>query len=309
MSCNSAPGNLSMAVLLDWGYSVSIESGHLIINPNNKMPCVKHLTNSHKLKLIVEILQKIGRDALTFHSHSASKYGPTLAGGVTLQFTHVLTGSEAYAIFNANLTRSRNTKSGRAGDPLPTKQFRVAKHSGFCKFWASTGLPPRKLSSYYEYMGKLKPLFFESQDISNSNDRLDSSLLKPLQISFQEVKEAFDFSDSPPTSNRQCTDKQPTMHRQATDKQPTIATDKKTLQPSKTLGLQSNSATSEYYYGKTVIREKVTRDHVYPIDALEKAISDIPVYAHEDPETREWIVDMVKAKWNEAGLAKHSRHS
>ena len=298
MSCNSAPGNLSVAVLLDWGYSVSIESGHLIINPNNKMPCVKHLTNSHKLKLIVEILQKIGRDALNFHSHSASKYGPTLAGGVTLQFTHVLTGSEAYAIFNANLTRSRNTKNGRAGDPLPTKQFRVAKHSRFCKFWASTGLPPRKLSSYYEYMGKLKPLFFESQDISNSNDRLDSSLLKPLQISFQEVKEAFDFSDSPPTSNRQCT-----------DKQPTIATDKKTLQPSKTLGLQSNSATSEYYYGKTVIREKVTRDHVYPIDALEKAISDIPVYAHEDPETREWIVDMVKAKWNEAGLAKHSRHS
>ena len=202
MSCNSAPGNPSVAVLLDWGYSVSIESGHLIVNPNN-MPCVKHLTNSHKLKLMVEILQKIGRDALTFHSHSASRYGPTLAGGVTLQFTHVLTGSEAYAIFNANLTRSRNTKSGRAGDPLPTKQFRVAQHSGFCKFWASTGLPPRKLSSYYEYMGKLKPLFFESQDISNSNDRLKSSLLKPLQISFQEVKEAFDFSDSLPTSNRQ----------------------------------------------------------------------------------------------------------
>lgn len=210
MSCNFAPGNPSVAVLLDWGYSVSIKSGRLIVNPNN-MPCVKHLTNSHKLKLMVEILQKIGRDALTFHSHSASKYGPTLAGGVTLQFTHVLTGSEAYAIFNANLTRSRNTKNGRAGDPLPTKQFHVAKGSGFCKFWASTGLPPRKLSSYYEYMGKLKPLFFESQDISNSNNRLNSSLLKPLHISFHEVKEAFGFSDSPPTSDRQATD---SNHRQ-----------------------------------------------------------------------------------------------
>jgi len=274
MSCNSAPGNLSMAVLLDWGYSVSIESGHLIINPNNKMPCVKHLTNSHKLKLIVEILQKIGRDALTFHSHSASKYGPTLAGGVTLQFTHVLTGSEAYAIFNANLTRSRNTKSGRAGDPLPTKQFRVAKHSGFCKFWASTGLPPRKLSSYYEYMGKLKPLFFESQDISNSNDRLDSSLLKPLQISFQEVKEAFDFSDSPPTSNRQCT-----------DKQPTIATDKKTLQPSKTLGLQANSTTGSIYYGTTVIREKVTRGNAYPVNAPISNSLSTPVLNKSKHET------------------------
>ena len=274
MSCNSAPGNLSMAVLLDWGYSVSIESGHLIINPNNNMPCVKHLTNSHKLKLMVEILQKIGRDALTFHSHSASKYGPTLAGGVTLQFTHVLTGSEAYAIFNANLTRSRNTKSGRAGDPLPTKQFHVAKHSGFCKFWASTGLPPRKLSSYYEYMGKLKPLFFESQDISNSNDRLDSSLLKPLQISFQEVKEAFDFSDSPPTSNRQCT-----------DKQPTVATDKKTLQPSKTLGLQANSTTGSIYYGNTVIREKVTRGNAYPVNAPISNSLSTPVLNKSKHET------------------------
>ena len=293
MSCNSAPGNPSVAVLLDWGYSVSIESGHLIINPNNKMPCVKHLTNSHKLKLMVEILQKIGRDALTFHSHSASKYGPTLAGGVTLQFTHVLTGSEAYAIFNANLTRSRNTKSGRAGDPLPTKQFRVAKHSGFCKFWASTGLPPRKLSSYYEYMGKLKPLFFESQDISNSNDRLDSSLLKPLQISFQEVKEAFDFSDSPPTSNRQCT-----------DKQPTVATDKETLQPSKTLGLQADSAAGSIYYGNTVIREKVTRGNVYPINDLDNAISSIPIYEYEDPEIREFIIDIVLAELEEQGSCK-----
>ena len=274
MSCNSAPGNLSMAVLLDWGYSVSIESGHLIINPNNYMPCVKHLTNSHKLKLMVEILQKIGRDALTFHSHSASKYGPTLAGGVTLQFTHVLTGSEAYAIFNANLTRSRNTKSGRAGDPLPTKQFHVAKHSGFCKFWASTGLPPRKLSSYYEYMGKLKPLFFESQDISNSNDRLDSSLLKPLQISFQEVKEAFDFSDSPPTSNRQCT-----------DKQPTVATDKKTLQPSKTLDLQANSTTGSINYGNTVIREKVTRGNAYPANAPISNSLSTPVLNKSKHET------------------------
>ncbi len=274
MSCNSAPGNLSMAVLLDWGYSVSIESGHLIINPKNNMSCVKHLTNSHKLKLMVEILQKIGRDALTFHSHSASKYGPTLAGGVTLQFTHVLTGSEAYAIFNANLTRSRNTKSGRAGDPLPTKQFHVAKHSGFCKFWASTGLPPRKLSSYYEYMGKLKPLFFESQDISNSNDRLDSSLLKPLQISFQEVKEAFDFSDSPPTSNRQCT-----------DKQPTVATDKETRQPSKTLGLQADSTAGSIYYGNTVIREKVTRGNAYPVNAPISNSLSTPVLNKSKHET------------------------
>jgi len=85
--------------------------------------------------------------------------------------------------------------------------------------------------------------------------------------------------------------------------------DKETLQPAKTLGLPADFTTGDICYGNTLIRKKVTRDNVYPIDALEKAISDIPVYAHEDPETREWIVDMVKAEWNEAGLAKHSRHS
>ena len=250
---------------------------------------------------MVEILQKIGRDALTFHSHSASKYGPTLAGGVTLQFTHVLTGSEAYAIFNANLTRSRNTKNGRAGDPLPTKQFHVAKGSGFCKFWASTGLPPRKLSSYYEYMGKLKPLFFESQDISNSNNRLNSSLLKPLHISFHEVKEAFGFSDSPPTS-----------FRQATDKPPTVATDKKTLQLSKTLGLQANSTTGSICYGNTVIREKVTRGNAYPVNAPISNSLSTPVLnksKHETETTRrakdqtidEWFSDYDESYFLEHG--------
>ena len=255
MSCNSAPGNLSVTVLLDWGYLVSVESGRLIINPNDNIRVAKHLSHAHELKLMAEILQKMGRDALTYLSYSASKYGKTRAGGVALQFTHVLTGAEAYAIFNADLTRSRNTKNGRAGDPLPKGQFHVAKGSGFCKFWASTGLPSRKLSSYYEHMGRLKQLFFESQDIITSKNRLDSSSLKPLCISSHEIKEAFGLTDSSPTTGRQYA-----------DKRPTVTTDKEALQPSKTLGLQSNSATGANYYGKTVIRKKVIRENAYPIN-------------------------------------------
>ena len=257
MICNSAPRNLSVTVLLDLGYSISLENGQLIIKVSNNVPLAKQLIDTHTWKLMVEILQKIGNDALSYLSYSARPYGKIRASGVTLQFKHVLTGAEAYTIFNAGLTRSRNTKHGRAGDPLPKGQFHVAKGSGFCKFWASTGLPPRKLSSYYEYMGKLKPLFFESQDISNSNNRLNSSLLKPLHISFHEVKEAFGFSDSPPTS-----------FRQATDKPPTVTTDKETLQPSKTPGLQADSTAGANYYGKTVIRKKVIRENAYPINTL-----------------------------------------
>ena len=195
MSCDSVPGNLSVTVLLHWGYSVSVESGRLIINPNNNMPLAKHWIDTHKLALMAEVLQKIGRDALTYLSYSASKYGKTRAGGVALQFTHVLTGAEAYAIFNADLTRSRNTKHGRAGDPLSEGQFHLAKGSSLCKLWASIGLPSKRLSSYYEHMGNLKQFFFEPQDIYASKNRLSSSSLTPLNISSHEVKEAFNFTD------------------------------------------------------------------------------------------------------------------
>ena len=243
--------------VLERRYSISMERGQLIINQSDGTPVAKSWIQSHQAQLVSEILKQTNRDALLYIGYSAAKYGDKLAGGVALQFTHVLTGAEVYAIFNADISRSRTTKHGKAGSPLPQGQFHVAKGSGFCKFWASTGLPSRKLSSYYEYMGKLKLLIFESQDVSTSNNRLNSSLLKPLHISFHEVKEAFGFSDSPPTS-----------FRQATDKPPTVTTDKETLQPSKTPGLQADSTAGANYYGKTVIRKKVIRENAYPINTL-----------------------------------------
>ena len=243
--------------VLERRYSISMERGQLIINQSDGTPVAKSWIQSHQAQLVGEILKQTNRDALLYIGYSADKYGDKLAGGVALQFTHVLTGAEVYTIFNADISRSRTTKHGKAGSPLPQGQFHVAKGSGFCKFWASTGLPSRKLSSYYEYMGKLKLLIFESQDVSTSNNRLNSSLLKPLHISFHEVKEAFGFSDSPPTS-----------FRQATDKPPTVTTDKETLQPSKTLGLQADSTAGANYYGKTVIRKKVIRENAYPINTL-----------------------------------------
>ena len=243
--------------VLERRYSISMERGQLIINQSDGTPVAKSWIQSHQAQLVGEILKQTNRDALLYIGYSAAKYGDKLAGGVALQFTHVLNGAEVYAIFNADISRSRTTKHGKAGSPLPQGQFHVAKGSGFCKFWASTGLPSRKLSSYYEYMGKLKLLYFESQDVSTSNNRLNSSLLKPLHISFHEVKEAFGFSDSPPTS-----------FRQATDKPPTVTTDKETLQPSKTLGLQADSTAGANYYGKTVIRKKVIRENAYPINTL-----------------------------------------
>jgi hypothetical protein len=149
-------------------------------------------------------------------------------------------------------------------------------------------------------MGKLKLFFFESQDISSSNNRLNSSSLKTLHISCHEVKAAFGLAGNVPTINRQCT-----------DKQPTVATDKKTLQPSKTLGLQANSTTGSIYYGKTVIRKKVTRGNVYSINTIDKENSNaaycdsksLPEITKrpEDQTDDEWDADFDEAYFLEHG--------
>jgi len=291
----------SIIELLAQCYSISIARGQLIINqPDGTLMDIEWV-NSHRSQLVFEILMQMGHDALLYTDHSADTYGDKLVGGVTLQFEHLLTGTKVYAIFNADLTRKRNTKHGKAGAHLPKGQFHVAKGSGFCKFWASIGLPSRKLSSYYEHMGKLKLLIFESQDVSKSKNRLNSSLLKPLHISCHKVKAAFGL-----------TDKTPTSYRQVTDKQPTVSTDKESLEHPKTLGLPADCATGSIYCGNTVIRQKVTRGNAYPIsaplsDSLNTPIVDKP--KHETETTKrakgqsddEWFSDYDESYFLEHG--------
>ena len=66
----------------------------------------------------------------------------------------------------------------------------------------------------------------------------------------------------------------------------------------------ANSTAGSIYYGNTVIREKVTRGNVYPINNLDNAISSIPIYEYEDPEIREFIIDIVLAELEEQGSCK-----
>ena len=282
-------------MLLSRGDIISIERGLLEVVPASGKHVPKKWLSGNHVAIVTEILRKTGQEGIVYSEYTTGRYGHKLASGVTLQFKSVLEGAEAYAIFNADLTRKRNTKHGRAGDPLPKGQFHVAKGSGFCKFWASTGLPSRRLSSYYEHMGNLSQFFFEPQDIYASNNRLKSSQLQPLQISCVEIEQAFN-----------CADKAPTINRQHTDKPPTEATDKETLQPLKTLDLQPGFTTGESYCGKTVIREKVTRGNVHPSIALAKAISNIPIYEYENPGIREWLIDVVIAELEEHDSYKSS---
>jgi len=284
--------------LLEHGNSVSIRRGLLVVTQPSGTPMSKIWIEKHQSILVTELLKKMGRDALVYIDYSAGKYGESLAGGVTLQFEYAITGAEAYAIFNADLTRSRTTKHGKAGDPLPKGHFHVAKNSLLLKFWKKSGAAmPRSRTDFHRRMGNLKPLLFKGSFHRIKKNKLINDSIIPLDITHEEVMDAFSHSDNSVISRGQLSDNSVIK-----------ASDKETLQPPKTLGLEADFTTGEIYYGNTLTREKVTRGNAYPIDTLKKAISDIPEYEHEDPETREWIIDIVKAKWREADRTKHSHY-
>ena len=106
---------------------------------------------------------------LVYESYSTGFYGSHRSGGVTLQFISMGNSTNYYAIFNAELTRIRNSRGHSAGSNLLNGHFRVGRRSGFLSFWRATGLtlPPR-LSSFHDYMGNLKSLEFTAEIVKGT---------------------------------------------------------------------------------------------------------------------------------------------
>ena len=251
-------GSHLVPLMLNRGDSLAIKCGALVVLPASGLPVPKKWLDDNSFNVVTEILQQTGKDGLLYLEFSTGNYCKSLASGVTLQFQNLMTGVKAYTIFNADLTRSRSTKNGKAGDPLPTGKFNLAKGAAFVKFWDKTGVKkPLSRTEFHKRMGNLKALLFTGNPHPTKQDRLVSSSIKPLEITFDEIIKAYNLSDSSAIIERQLCDN------------PAIrVSDKETLQPSETLGLHADSTTGENYYGKTVIRKKVIRENAYPINTL-----------------------------------------
>jgi len=107
-----------------------------------------------------------------FLEFSTGLYTKHNVGGVCLQFSDIETGEIKPVIYNAEVTRKRNTKKHKAGSMLPNNRFRVGTRHKFYKFWQATGLAmPRHLSEFPEHMSKLKHLTFEIDELSGKLDK------------------------------------------------------------------------------------------------------------------------------------------
>lgn len=230
-----------LAYLLARGDVVAVNHGRLTITPNSGKPVPAGWLANNTRSLIAEAAGKAGVLALEYLSYSTGNYGPKRLTGITLQFCCLATGESHYAIFNANTKRSRNTKSGKAGDPLPKGQFRVGKNSAFVAFWKSTGLPFHRLSDFHDYMGNLGNLIFTAE--KHDGERLEATTLRPLNVPWERLA----IQIHP--------DNFPTPSRQAPDKIPTRLPDKETPESQQPSGIQPIPTTGQERCGKTVTRD------------------------------------------------------
>lgn len=246
---------------------MSIERGQLVIQPASGKPVPPEWITANRAGLCREALMAVGMDAFEYTDYSTGHYGKTRSAGVTLRFVSVVSGQSAYAVFNADLTRQRNTATAKAGSLLPKGQFRIGKRSHFYKFWMGTGLPfPRRLSAMHDYMGKLRGVLLTG---ALSGDRLDAGSLAPVGLTVEQFRGAI------------LPDKIRTTPGQLPDNSRTKVPDKETALAQSPRGLQRNQTTCVSNH-----ENKLTRRCEY------KAPSNTPIPTHRPPEEQtvdEWL--------------------
>jgi len=269
----------SVQHLLAQGDCVAFTNGLLTIRPASGRPVPESWLIAHGDRLIKEILTQMGLEGLVFESYTTGRFGPQLYSGVTLQFTTVLSSDAAYAIFNANLDRARTTSKGSMGSPLPKRQFRVGKRTGFYEFWRASGLDiPQRLSSFHDYMGNLKNLIFTGS--FTKGEKLNNKSLRVLSLSHSEVSRAFGMN--------RLSDKAQTIPMQHPDKNQTTSPYNKTAQLQSTQSLQQFSTTSESNYVTRLKGSADTRGNVIHISNSDSSNIKRP----QDQSIEQWVAEL-----------------
>lgn len=265
--------------LLNRGDSVQIVAGRLTIESASGKDVPGDYLSTNREQLIREILEISGKTGFYYTGYSTGNYavkGEIRKGGVTLNFANALNGDYACVTYNANLTRERSSEFGEEGSPLPRGHFRVKRNNQFCKFWLSLDLPlPRRLSSFHDYMGKLKQLVL-SCEIDPANNKVIDKRIALLTITVEELLSTLSKPSNYPDSAR-------TTHGQRTDKVRTRSTDKELSKAQQLHGFKPDlsACTNKCELSKQV--NACTRANVVSIISKDKK--------PEDQTIDEWLSD------------------
>lgn len=235
---------ITVGKLLSRGDEVCIEHGRLVIRSASGKPIPQDWFQDHAPGLTQQILNTLEIEAYEYRAYKTGHFGKAKHAGVTLQFRSVVANSSAYTIFNADLTRTRTTKTGKAGSALPDGHFRVGEFSNFYKLWIEAGLAaPKSLTAFHDCMGKLRSILFTAEMTAGRENRMKSGSIRPVSVSAEQVRVAF----SP--------DNLQTKTGQAPDNFRTTLPDKESAQHLEARGFQPKSTTCHESHGKTVISD------------------------------------------------------
>lgn len=262
---------VTVGKLLSRGDEISIVLGRLVVHPISGKPVPQDWLDEHSPALLREILCMLGIDAYEYGGYSTGKFGHQKAPGVVIQLPSFVDGLDTHAIFNAELNRDRTTKAGAKGTDLPKGHFRIGKRSHLYRFWQSTGLrTPKRLSSLHDYLGNLRDILFAADLVAGQKKRLDTASLRPLAITFAEVRNAFQ-----PDNCR-------AFAGQASGNCRTKVPDKDLAPPQQNKGLQGNQTTGTENHGKTVISTDV-------YTAVN--VSTQPIKRPQEQTVEEWLAE------------------
>lgn len=209
---------VTIKALLLRGDHVSVEHGRLVIIPLSKKPVPEAWLAAHTPALMLEIAKTTGIPICQYQRYTTGRYGNNLAAGVALSYMNIATGQSGVVVFNAELTRARSTKAGAKGSNLPRGQFRVSAQYSFARFWNRLGLvPPRRLSEFHHYMGRLRDVFTTAS--IDRQGKMDKRSTEPVTIAHSHLLSAFGCaatSDNLQTNHRQFPDN---WQARTTDKQ------------------------------------------------------------------------------------------
>ncbi len=265
-----------LATLVFRGDEVSIEQGRLKIKPSSGEQVPPEWMRLNTAKIINEILVVLNREAFLFDGYSTGEYGSKRYSGITLQFSSIPVDKDCYAIFNAEIRRARNSKSGKKGALLPVGRFRVGKKSSFVKFWAQAGLQmPSRLSSFHDRMGRLRGICFTGS--FRHAKKLSNDSVVPLQVSAVEIRDTI-LSQTNKVSL-------PSVNMQLPNKKHSVLTNRETVGRRAISDARGTSSACESYYGNKLKGSAVLREEAVSISLVAKPA---------EQTVDEWLADYAK---------------
>jgi hypothetical protein len=270
---------VSLDKLLSRDDKVDVSNGRLIITPASGKDVPANWLAENEPSIVKEIANLLNLRVYRYTSYSTGNYGKLRKGGVTLQFENILNGDEAFAILNAQLTRKRATKHGNVGAELPKGQFRVSTKHNFYKLWVSTDIKlPARISSFHDYMGKLKSLVFTGN--LDSKNKISNETLKPLNVSHEQIITCI---------SQNLPDKIQTTTRQVPYNYQTKIPDKEMIKSHASNDIQGNSSRGVNNYGKSIQGSAVTSNPLSPVSSKSLSLVSSNPKRPEEQTNEEWL--------------------